>query len=157
MSSCHSLNLLFFSCCTFKGHAAPILYAAWAEAGLFPVSDLANLRKIDSDLEGHPTPVSSNFFFIGLVFFSFCFFVVHHYKENSNFFLLCHWPVKRRKYFPQWANLFKTVSSRASFTELNSSQGTFGSVSDRFRSKFEQYLKKIWKIYSQHGNFLNAT
>jgi len=39
-----------------KGHAAPILYAAWAEAGLFPVSDLTNLRKIDSDLEGHPTP-----------------------------------------------------------------------------------------------------
>lgn len=39
-----------------KGHAAPILYAAWAEAGLFPVADLANLRKIDSDLEGHPTP-----------------------------------------------------------------------------------------------------
>lgn len=39
-----------------KGHAAPILYAAWAEAGLFPESDLLNLRKIDSDLEGHPTP-----------------------------------------------------------------------------------------------------
>jgi len=39
-----------------KGHAAPILYAAWAEAGLFPISDLLNLRKIDSDLEGHPTP-----------------------------------------------------------------------------------------------------
>jgi len=39
-----------------KGHAAPILYAAWAEAGLFPVGDLLNLRKIDSDLEGHPTP-----------------------------------------------------------------------------------------------------
>lgn len=39
-----------------KGHAAPILYAAWAEAGLFPVADLMNLRKIDSDLEGHPTP-----------------------------------------------------------------------------------------------------
>lgn len=39
-----------------KGHAAPILYAAWAEAGLFPVSELQNLRKIDSDLEGHPTP-----------------------------------------------------------------------------------------------------
>jgi len=39
-----------------KGHAAPILYAAWAEAGLFPVEDLNNLRKIDSDLEGHPTP-----------------------------------------------------------------------------------------------------
>lgn len=39
-----------------KGHAAPILYAAWAEAGLFPTSDLMNLRKITSDLEGHPTP-----------------------------------------------------------------------------------------------------
>ncbi|XP_030562137.1 transketolase-like protein 2 [Drosophila novamexicana] len=39
-----------------KGHAAPILYAAWAEAGLFPVDELKNLRKIDSDLEGHPTP-----------------------------------------------------------------------------------------------------
>lgn len=39
-----------------KGHAAPILYAAWAEAGLFPQEDLLNLRKIDSDLEGHPTP-----------------------------------------------------------------------------------------------------
>lgn len=39
-----------------KGHAAPILYAAWAEAGLFPVSDLKNLRKIDCPLEGHPTP-----------------------------------------------------------------------------------------------------
>jgi len=39
-----------------KGHAAPILYAAWAEAGLFSTSELMNLRKIDSDLEGHPTP-----------------------------------------------------------------------------------------------------
>ena len=39
-----------------KGHAAPILYAAWAEAGLFPTSELMNLRKITSDLEGHPTP-----------------------------------------------------------------------------------------------------
>ncbi len=39
-----------------KGHAAPLLYAAWAEAGLFPVERLTDLRKIDSDLEGHPTP-----------------------------------------------------------------------------------------------------
>lgn len=39
-----------------KGHAAPILYAAWAEAGLFPIEDILNLRKIHSDLEGHPTP-----------------------------------------------------------------------------------------------------
>jgi transketolase len=39
-----------------KGHAAPILYAAWAEAGLFPRSELLKLRQIGSDLEGHPTP-----------------------------------------------------------------------------------------------------
>jgi transketolase len=39
-----------------KGHAAPILYAAWAEAGLFPREDLLKLRTIGSDLEGHPTP-----------------------------------------------------------------------------------------------------
>jgi transketolase len=39
-----------------KGHAAPILYAAWAEAGAFDRAELLNLRSIDSDLEGHPTP-----------------------------------------------------------------------------------------------------
>jgi transketolase len=39
-----------------KGHAAPLLYAAWAETGLFPVEDLLKLRQLDSDLEGHPTP-----------------------------------------------------------------------------------------------------
>ena len=39
-----------------KGHAAPILYAAWAEVGLFPRSQLLKLREIGSDLEGHPTP-----------------------------------------------------------------------------------------------------
>src|SRR5437762_3280833 len=39
-----------------KGHAAPILYSVWAEAGAFDRADLMNLRKIDSDLEGHPTP-----------------------------------------------------------------------------------------------------
>ena len=38
-----------------KGHAAPLLYAAWAEAGYIPKDELLNLRKIDSDLEGHPT------------------------------------------------------------------------------------------------------
>src|SRR5256885_13376735 len=39
-----------------KGHAAPLLYAAWAETGLFPTEDLLKLRQIGSDLEGHPTP-----------------------------------------------------------------------------------------------------
>jgi transketolase len=39
-----------------KGHGAPILYAAWAAAGAFPREKLLNLRKITSDLEGHPVP-----------------------------------------------------------------------------------------------------
>lgn len=39
-----------------KGHAAPILYAAWAAAGAFPREAVMDLRKITSDLEGHPTP-----------------------------------------------------------------------------------------------------
>jgi transketolase len=39
-----------------KGHAAPLLYAAWAEAGFVGRDDLRNLRKFTSDLEGHPTP-----------------------------------------------------------------------------------------------------
>ncbi|MGQ9801254.1 MAG: transketolase [Candidatus Saccharicenans sp.] len=39
-----------------KGHAAPILWAAYAEAGLIPMESLLDLRKISSDLEGHPTP-----------------------------------------------------------------------------------------------------
>ena len=39
-----------------KGHAAPLLYAAWSEAGLFPRADLSKLRTLRSDLEGHPTP-----------------------------------------------------------------------------------------------------
>ena len=39
-----------------KGHAAPILYAAWAEAGAFDRRELLKLRRVDSNLEGHPTP-----------------------------------------------------------------------------------------------------
>ncbi|HEV2388289.1 MAG TPA: transketolase [Candidatus Acidoferrales bacterium] len=39
-----------------KGHAAPILYAALAEAGVFPTGRLMTLRQFSSELEGHPTP-----------------------------------------------------------------------------------------------------
>src|SRR4030095_1311361 len=39
-----------------KGHAAPVLYAAWAEVGFLKRDDLLTLRRLDSDLEGHPTP-----------------------------------------------------------------------------------------------------
>lgn len=36
-----------------KGHAAPVLYAALAECGYFPVEELSTLRKLDSRLQGH--------------------------------------------------------------------------------------------------------
>ena len=36
-----------------KGHAAPILYAALAERGYFPVEELATLRILGSCLQGH--------------------------------------------------------------------------------------------------------
>src|SRR5271156_4270796 len=39
-----------------KGHAAPLLYAALAESGVFPVSRAMTLRQFSSELEGHPTP-----------------------------------------------------------------------------------------------------
>src|ERR1700682_3229367 len=39
-----------------KGHAAPVLYAALAEAGVFPESRVMTLRQFLSELEGHPTP-----------------------------------------------------------------------------------------------------
>jgi transketolase len=39
-----------------KGHAAPLLWAVYAEAGIIPLESLLDLRKITSVLEGHPTP-----------------------------------------------------------------------------------------------------
>jgi transketolase len=39
-----------------KGHAAPVLYAALAGAGVFPESRCMTLRQFSSELEGHPTP-----------------------------------------------------------------------------------------------------
>lgn len=37
-----------------KGHAAPALYAALAEAGFFPKDELKTLRMLGSRLQGHP-------------------------------------------------------------------------------------------------------
>ncbi len=37
-----------------KGHTSPGLYAALAERGYFPKSDLKKFRQIDSHLQGHP-------------------------------------------------------------------------------------------------------
>jgi transketolase len=39
-----------------KGHAAPLLWAAYAEAGVITEKDALSLRRLDSDFEGHPTP-----------------------------------------------------------------------------------------------------
>src|SRR4051812_9370586 len=39
-----------------KGHAAPLLYAMWAEVGFIPHERLTDLRLFSSNLEGHPTP-----------------------------------------------------------------------------------------------------
>src|SRR5437764_1712500 len=39
-----------------KGHAAPLLYSAYAESGIISEKDLLSLRRLDSIYEGHPTP-----------------------------------------------------------------------------------------------------
>jgi len=39
-----------------KGHASPILWAAYAEAGVISVKKLDTYREFGSPLEGHPTP-----------------------------------------------------------------------------------------------------
>ncbi len=63
MSCAEIMSTLFFSemgpedgFILSKGHAAPILWSAYAEAGIIPEKELSTLRKIDSVLEGHPTP-----------------------------------------------------------------------------------------------------
>jgi transketolase len=73
MSAAEIMACLFFSVMNFdpqdpgnaandkfvlsKGHAAPVLYSTWAELGFISREHLLTLRRIDSDLEGHPTPV----------------------------------------------------------------------------------------------------
>ena len=39
-----------------KGHAAPVLYAAYEELGVLTLDELMALRTFQSNLEGHPTP-----------------------------------------------------------------------------------------------------
>lgn len=39
-----------------KGHAAPLLYALYAAAGKLTQKEVLDLRKLESVLEGHPTP-----------------------------------------------------------------------------------------------------
>ena len=37
-----------------KGHAGPVQYAALAERGYYPVSEMMTLRKLGSKFQGHP-------------------------------------------------------------------------------------------------------
>jgi len=39
-----------------KGHACPVLYAAWKELGVISEEELMTYRQFNSVLEGHPTP-----------------------------------------------------------------------------------------------------
>jgi transketolase len=39
-----------------NGHISPVFYSVLARSGYFDVSELATFRKIDSRLQGHPTP-----------------------------------------------------------------------------------------------------
>lgn len=39
-----------------KGHAVPVIYAAYKNLGVIDDEELLSLRKFDSNLEGHPTP-----------------------------------------------------------------------------------------------------
>jgi len=42
-----------------KGHVAPLLYAALAECGYFPVAELSTLRQMDSRLQGHADRIAT--------------------------------------------------------------------------------------------------
>ena len=39
-----------------NGHISPVLYSVLARRGYFPVKELATFRKLNSRLQGHPTP-----------------------------------------------------------------------------------------------------
>ncbi len=48
----HGEDLFFLS----NGHISPVFYSVLARRGFFPVSELASFRKINTRLQGHPTP-----------------------------------------------------------------------------------------------------
>ena len=39
-----------------NGHISPVFYAVLSRRGYFDIAELATFRKIDSRLQGHPTP-----------------------------------------------------------------------------------------------------
>ncbi|MHA8093977.1 transketolase [Aquirufa lenticrescens] len=45
-------DLFFLS----NGHISPLIYSVLARRGYFPTAELASFRKIDTRLQGHPTP-----------------------------------------------------------------------------------------------------
>lgn len=66
MSAAEIISVLFFKIMQYesttdrfilsKGHAAPVIYAAWKQLGWITDDELLQLRQLNSPLEGHPTP-----------------------------------------------------------------------------------------------------
>jgi len=48
-------DLFFLS----NGHISPVLYSVLARSGYFPVSELSTFRKLNSRLQGHPSPAKN--------------------------------------------------------------------------------------------------
>lgn len=48
----HGEDMFFLS----NGHISPVWYSVLARRGYFPISELATFRKINTRLQGHPTP-----------------------------------------------------------------------------------------------------
>jgi len=48
----HGQDMFFLS----NGHISPVWYSILARTGYFPVSELATFRKLNTRLQGHPTP-----------------------------------------------------------------------------------------------------
>lgn len=80
-----------------KGHACPILYAAWEEAGLLSHDDVLSLRKIDSDIEGHPTPVIYYFIPFNRPLYSVSTSsTLPLARSDKDFLVLLEWPMLER-------------------------------------------------------------
>lgn len=98
-----------------KGHACPILYAAWEEAGLLTKEQTLTLRKIDSDIEGHPTPVS---YLIPTI----CSSEIHSCFVASQLYRCCHRIAWTRSRICCWYGLCWKIYRQSFLSRLRSSR-----------------------------------
>lgn len=147
-----------------KGHAAPLLYAAWAEAGAFPAERIKTLRQFTSELEGHPTPrlpwveVATGSLGQGLAF-GVGMGLNSRYldKVNNNIFVLMGdgevaegsiWESAEIASYYQLDNLIGIVDVNA----LGQSQRTmYGHDTDVYRRRFEAFG---WHAVSINGHYM---